>query len=113
MLRGLPRFSAFFLTQSVLGGIDVAKRALAPKLRLNPGFLDFSCAIRNPASRLLFVNCISLLPGTLSADLQGRALRIHYLGGDTSHHYADLERLQDEILRWLPEADADATGETP
>ncbi|MES9974922.1 MAG: cation transporter, partial [Candidatus Thiodiazotropha sp.] len=47
------------------------------------------------SARRLFVNCLSLLPGTLAADLDGEYLRIHALdrGIDLNDELLRLERM--------------------
>jgi multicomponent Na+:H+ antiporter subunit E len=37
-LSGLVRFVPFFLWRSLYGGVDVARRALHPRLPISPGF---------------------------------------------------------------------------
>ncbi len=78
-LQGLPTFVPWFLAQSVRGGADVARRALAPGLPLEPGFLRYGARLPEGPARVFFVNCISLLPGTFSADLEGDVVRVHLL----------------------------------
>lgn len=78
-LPGWLRFVPFFLTQSVLGGVDVARRVLGREVRVQPGFVDYRMRLRGRRARLLFVNTVSLLPGTLTAHLDGDHLRVHAL----------------------------------
>lgn len=80
--RGLLGFLPFFLVQSLRGGTDVARRALSPSLPLATGFLRYRIRIPEGPARVFFINCISLLPGTLSTQLQDRSLRIHLLAED-------------------------------
>ncbi len=79
---GLLVFIALFLRESVRGGIDVARRTLGPGLRIEPGFHRYRLHISHPAARVLLINCIGLLPGTLAADLDGDHAELHLL--DTS-----------------------------
>ena len=79
---GLLRFIPHFLWQSLRGGVDVALRTLAPRMRIRPGFLRYRTALNTPETRTLFVNCVSLLPGTLAADLHDDWLEIHTLNMD-------------------------------
>jgi multicomponent Na+:H+ antiporter subunit E len=79
---GLLSFLPYFVWESLLGGIDVASRVMRPKIRIAPGFLDYRMQLTKPSARRLFVNSLSLLPGTLSADLDGDCLRIHALDRD-------------------------------
>ena len=93
VLSGWLRFVPFFLVQSVLGGIDVARRVLGPELRIEPGFFDYRIRLRSRRARLLFVNTISLLPGTLTAQVDGDRLRVHALDrrSDLARELARLE----------------------
>lgn len=78
-LRGLAAFITLFLNESVRGGIDVARRTLGPGLRIEPGFRSYRLHISHPAARVLLINCIGLLPGTLAADLEGDHAELHLL----------------------------------
>ena len=76
---GLLAFTTIFLRESVRGGIDVASRTLGPGLRIEPGFHRYRLHISHPAARVLLINCIGLLPGTLAADLDGDHADLHLL----------------------------------
>ena len=75
----LPAFLMLFLRDSVRGGLDVAWRTLGPKLRIAPGFRRYRLQLDHPAGRVLLINCIGLLPGTLAADLDGDHAELHLL----------------------------------
>ncbi len=76
---GVLRFVPFFLWQSLVGSVDVALRALRPGLPLHPTLLDYELRLPEKPARVFMANTISLLPGTLSAELEGRRLRVHTL----------------------------------
>ena len=78
-LTGLLAFVVLFLIDSVRGGIDVACRTLGPGLRIQPGFRRYRLHISHPTARVLLINCIGLLPGTLAADLDGDHAELHLL----------------------------------
>lgn len=78
-LPGLVRFVPWFLAESVLGGLDVAGRALQRSPSLEPGFVDYPLALVVPAARTFFASAVSLLPGTLAIELRPGGLRIHVL----------------------------------
>lgn len=78
-LLGVCRYAAFFLAQSVLGGVDVALRALRPDMPLDPRCVDYRLRLEPVAYRVLLANTLSLLPGTLSAQLEGDTLVVHVL----------------------------------
>lgn len=80
-LHSLPRFVSFFAYCSLRGGIDVAGRAFSPTLPLAPAMLDYSLRLHQGTARVFFANVVSLLPGTLSADIRGDTLLVHVLDG--------------------------------
>lgn len=89
------RFVPYFLWQSLRGGVDVALRTLAPRLRVRPGFCRYRISLDTLPARVFFVNCLSLLPGTLAADLEGEWVEVHALntGLDLRSELARLERM--------------------
>jgi multicomponent Na+:H+ antiporter subunit E len=75
---GALRFVPLFLWMSVVGGFDVAQRAFRFKPPLAPSLMPFQLRLdagTPPAT--FFVNLISLLPGTLCAEVRGAHLRLH------------------------------------
>lgn len=72
-------FTIFFLKQSLLGGLDVIRRAFHPKCPLAPSFIQYQLKIKNAAAQIFFANTVSLLPGTLSANLKDLSVDIHVL----------------------------------
>lgn len=79
--------------QSVRGAIDVAGRAFAPDMGLRPCFRPYPLTLPQGAPRVMFMNTITLLPGTLSAEIQGDTLIVHMLDARTAlePELADLE----------------------
>jgi multicomponent Na+:H+ antiporter subunit E len=77
----LLRFLLYFLHASFRGGIDVAWRALHPRLPIAPHYLDYRCSLLQGLPHAMFVSVISLLPGTLSVESHpdGR-VHVHVLG---------------------------------
>lgn len=77
--RGLLAFIGFFLIQSVRGGAQVAARAVRPRMDLAPALLDLPVSLPEGIGRVLLVNTLSLLPGSLSVRVEGDRLRLHVL----------------------------------
>jgi multicomponent Na+:H+ antiporter subunit E len=77
----LFRFLPVFLWGSLRGGMDVALRAIHPRLPLAPALQDYPLRIPDGPGRVLLIDVISLMPGTLSADLRGDTLAVHVLDG--------------------------------
>jgi multicomponent Na+:H+ antiporter subunit E len=69
-----------FLRQSVVAGVDVAWRALDPRLPLHPGFVVYPVGLSRGPARNMFATLMSLLPGTVptGSDEKG-GLLIHCL----------------------------------
>lgn len=100
-LFGVLRFLPFFTAESIRAGLDVARRTLAPKLRVNPGLAVYRTRLKTSGARLFFTNCVSLLPGTLAADLERDRLRLHLLdtGTDPDRELIALEQAVARIFR--------------
>ncbi|WP_310566201.1 Na+/H+ antiporter subunit E, partial [Hydrogenophaga sp.] len=96
-LSGALRFAAFFLRESLRGGVDVARRVSASHPRVAPGLVQYLWRLpEDGPARSLFALCVSLLPGTLVANVGGRDLLIHAL--DTGAPVAaELAALEDAV----------------
>ena len=101
-LSGLARFLPFFLWQSLRGGADVALRTLAPRLRIHPGFSRYRTGLKTPSARTFFTNCVSLLPGTLAADMQDEWVEVHVLN-IKSNFNSELTRLEHVVAQLFAE----------
>ena len=97
---GLLKFAPFFLWESLRGGIDVALRTLSPRMRIEPGFLRYRTQLQSEPARILFANCVSLLPGTLASDLRQDWLEIHSLNlaDDPQRELVRLERMIEQLM---------------
>lgn len=97
-LLGLMRFIPYFAIESLRGGLDVAARVMRPRVRIDPGFLRYPVRLRSPSAQVVFIDSISLLPGTLSADLRNGVIDVHAL--DISADLEpELERLEGRVAR--------------
>lgn len=90
------RFALFFFYTGLVGAIEVARRAFHPALPLAPGLMTYRLRLPEGAGRVLLADVTSLLPGTLSADLQGATLTIHALVAQP-RVLADLRVLEEHI----------------
>ncbi|MCO5169692.1 MAG: Na+/H+ antiporter subunit E [Planctomycetes bacterium] len=95
--RALLPFVTHFLSRSLTGGVDVARRALDPRLPLSPGLIEHPLRLPpdGPAA-VFFVDLVSLLPGTLCAGVDGARLTVHVI--DQALPNADeLRRLEERV----------------
>jgi multicomponent Na+:H+ antiporter subunit E len=102
-LSALLRFVPFFLWESLRGGLDVARRTLAPRMRVQPDLILYRTRLSRPDARVFFTNCVSLLPGTLAADLRGDRLAVHVLDA-ASDAERELRLLERAVARVYPQA---------
>lgn len=77
--RELLKFTPFFLWRSLQGGADVAWRAFHPGMPIAPAVVDYPLRLPPGLPQVVLANIVSLLPGTLSAMLDGQALKVHVL----------------------------------
>ena len=98
----LPGFVLYFLRSSVAGGLDVARRVLDPRLPVAPGFVVYRPQLPRGPGRVLFVNMISLLPGTVSAGLEGERLIVHAIDTEADVEMA-LRTLEARVARLFGE----------
>lgn len=107
-LAGLARFLPYFVWNSLRGGVDVAVRALRPGLPIDPAILRYEMRLDSAEARVLMADTVTLLPGTLSADLQGNVLLVHVLNasGPFMDTLATLERRVADVVWHNDEASA-------
>lgn len=111
-LRAALPMLCFFFRESFIGAFDVARRVIHPSLPIDPGFVAFRCRLKNDSARLLFADLITLMPGTLSARIDGRNLVIHALdiGADVE---TGLRHLEDHVAALFGERSNQVTKENP
>lgn len=107
----LARFLPGFIGQSLQAGADIALRAiLSPDTRdttdttgaregrrrfvIEPRLHQYGLRLPPGNARTFFIGVISLLPGTLSAEVEGDTLAVHVIGGsrDVGAQLSQLER---------------------
>lgn len=78
-IGGFLGFAAFFLWNSLRGGAQVAWMALRQRPGLRPALLELELALPAGAPRVLMLNTLGLMPGTLGVRLDGDRLKLHVL----------------------------------
>ncbi len=63
----------------VLANLDVAGRVLRPRLKINPGIVKVRTNLHSQVGRMILANSITLTPGTLSVDIVGDDMYIHWI----------------------------------
>lgn len=99
-LRALPGFIAFFIQNSIRGGVQVAMMAVSPRPALSPAMLEMTLRLPDETSRVFLACTLNLLPGTLSAGLEGDRLVLHVLNREMPIE-AEVRMAEERIARLL------------
>ena len=79
-LMKVPKFIVFFLYQSVKGGTDTARRVFSLNMKLQPEFVHYSIKLLPVGLPInLFMNVVSLLPGSVSVIRAPDGVLVHVL----------------------------------
>ncbi len=68
-----------FLEAVIRSNLDVAFRVLHPRLPINPGIVGVRTRLKSKLGRLVLANSITLTPGTITVEIDGEDLVIHWL----------------------------------
>ncbi|MBA3064920.1 Na+/H+ antiporter subunit E [bacterium] len=63
----------------ILANFDVMYRVLHPDLPINPGIVKVRTRLKSRAARAALCNSITLTPGTLSIDIAGEFIYVHWI----------------------------------
>ena len=77
----------YLFVQIVKANLDVASRVVRRRIPIRPGIVAVTTRLRSPLGRAILANSITLTPGTLSVEIEGDRLFIHWIdvsdGGGT------------------------------
>ncbi|MBU8920511.1 MAG: Na+/H+ antiporter subunit E [Bacteroidales bacterium] len=69
----------YMVVEIVKANLDVASRVIKPTIPLNPGIVAVDTKLSTPIGRTVLANSITLTPGTLSVEIKGNRLYIHWI----------------------------------
>jgi multicomponent Na+:H+ antiporter subunit E len=75
----LLAFVLVFLRALVHANLDMARRVLSPSLPIRPAVVEVETRLQSVLGRLLLTNAITLTPGTLSIDVTGNRITVHWI----------------------------------
>lgn len=105
LLRLVPRavgFALWLAGRAVAAGVQVAWLAVVPHARLSPCVLRFDTELSTPTARTALTNAISIVPGTLTVDLDGARVVVHALSPAAVEDLTS-GRLQNRVARLVGE----------
>ncbi len=81
-LRKLAYLIAYipvFFWEMIKANFDVAYRVLHPRMPIRPGIVLIKTGLSSDSGKLALANSITLTPGTLTMDVRGDSLLIHWI----------------------------------
>lgn len=69
----------FFIWYMIKANIDVAYRVLHPERPIKPGIVKIKTTLKTNIARVFLANSITLTPGTMTCDIDGEYLYIHWI----------------------------------
>ena len=68
----------FFLAL-IVANFELARRILTPSLPIRPEMVELQTNLKSPLGKMLLANTITLTPGTLTVDVIGDVLLVHWV----------------------------------
>lgn len=90
----LLAYIPFLVIEIVKAAIGVAEKVIDPRMPIDPLVITYRVPFTRQVSIVALANSITLTPGTLTVDVDGRNLTVHALGGE----FAD-DLVQGELAR--------------
>lgn len=88
------QYIGYFLKELVKSNIALAQVVLAPELPINPGIVKVRTRLKSKMGRLMLANSITLTPGTLTVEIEGEWLYIHWVNIESE----DIDAATDSIV---------------
>lgn len=77
-------YGGWLLVEIVKSNIAVVRRIVGPVNAIDPVMVNVMTTARTDLGRAMFANSITLTPGTVTVDVDGRKLTVHALVRETS-----------------------------
>lgn len=92
------------LWRMLLSALQLARIVLDPRLPPEPGIVRFRTDLTSPAARTVLSTAITLVPGTMTLEVEGDVLTIHTFTPDAVSDFASAE-LQNRIAKVFSDAE--------
>ena len=86
-----------FIWECVKANVDVAYRVLHPALPIKPGIIKTKVNLKTDIARTILANSITMTPGTLSVDITGEHIFIHWIFISDEISEASRQRIVDRF----------------
>lgn len=74
----------YFFKELIKSNLKLAKIILSPTLPIKPGIVKVRTKLKSKMGRLMLANSISLTPGTLTVEMDGEWMYIHWVTVETT-----------------------------
>jgi len=78
-LGGLLVYIPIFFWEMLKANFDVAYRVVHPRMPIRPGIVVIKTGLKTDVGKLFLANSITLTPGTLTMDVSGDCLFVHWI----------------------------------
>jgi len=94
-----------FMWELIKANVNVAFKALSPKMKINPGFVKVPCELKSEYALSMLANSITLTPGTITMDIvdQGKQTYyyIHWIDVETEDPKAAGDSIKGTMEKWI------------
>jgi len=95
------RYFLFFFTALVKANFTLARVVVSPSLPINPGFTKARTSLKSPMARMLLANSITLTPGTLTVELEGEWIYVHWVNMTPGDSNDATQKIVDDFEKYL------------
>ena len=94
-----------FMWELIKANWDVARRALSPKLKVNPGIVKVPTGLKEDYALSMLANSITLTPGTITMDIADQDGKtwyyIHWIDVQTQDPEAAGDAIKGTMEKWI------------
>ncbi len=90
-----------FFWEMIKANFDVAYRVLHPRMPIKPGIVLIKTELASDSGKLALANSITLTPGTLTMDVRGKNLLIHWINVKSANTEEATEIIGGRFERFL------------
>lgn len=94
-------YIVYYLKALISSNLNVAGIVLSPDLPVRPGIVKVKTRLKSSMGRMLLCNSITLTPGTLTVDMDGEWLYIHWVTVDSPDIEAATQAIVGGFERYL------------
>ncbi|MBN2790692.1 MAG: Na+/H+ antiporter subunit E [Candidatus Delongbacteria bacterium] len=91
----------YLFIEIIKANLDVALRVIKPVIRINPGIVTVKTKLKTAMGRMVLANSITLTPGTLTVDIDGDTLYIHWIDVTNKDEKAATEKIVASFEKYL------------